>query len=131
MALGVIGSANRHCGRSLGGKLFPRNGNPVHFIGLGFLRSNASPPTEGAFHCVAWSAHLAPREVPSPPVTERPRLPEGEQSDLDCAATSPVDAVQQEIPDPTHLRQPMNGIAEPALLRPRQPGESYEPVKRP
>jgi len=63
-----------------------------------------------------------------PPVTEDPRLSEGEQRDLDRDATNPVNAVEHDIPDATHWRQRMNEIAELPLLCPRQPSETREPM---
>jgi hypothetical protein len=125
MALGVIGPRTSVVARSSGGKLCSK-------AGLGFLLANASPPiAQGTFYRVTWSAHLTPRKIPSPPVTEYPRLPEGEQSDLDRDATSPLYAVEHDIPDTNHQRQWVSGITEPALLCPRQPGEPRKPVRRP
>src|ERR1700751_1158190 len=86
-----------------------------------------SPPiAQGALHRIARSAHLAPGKIPSPPVTENPRVSEGEQSDLDRDPPSPVDAVEHDIPDATHWRQRVTEIPELALLFFRQPGEPRE-----
>src|ERR1700751_2481693 len=91
-----------------------------------------SPPiAQGALHRIARSAHLAPGKIPSPPVTENPRVSEGDQSDLDRNATSPVDAVDNDIPPAPLWRKGVKEMPEFALLYPRKPGDPRKPMGRP
>jgi len=94
--------------------------------------NHAAPPiAPGKYHGIAWSGHPAPGNIASPPVAKYPWFPKREQHDLDRHTTSPVYAVEHDMPDPEHRRQRLYGIAYPALLGPGEPGESLEPAARP
>jgi len=111
--------------------LFGPPRSPDNTAPCGAAPRESPPVAQGTLHRVARSAHPAPREITPPPVTEHPRLSEGEQSDLDRDATNPVYAVEHDIPDATHWRQRVNEIAELPLFCPRQPGEPRAPIGRP